>query len=188
MCKRVKPYSEYHKASAAKDGVQGHCKECKKILNKKYEKTRSKSKKKEYAKREWQRKKHDPRYLQRHQQWLDNNRERVKEKAREYRKAKGVLLLYARSNQRAAEKGYDGRIKMVEWAAVLKQTNFMCIACGESPANSIDHVVPLASGGANTYDNIQPMCIRCNLKKGSRSVDFRDSGFIEEVKKDCQEP
>lgn len=186
MCKINKPYSEYHKSSATKDGVQGHCKECKKILGKRYEKTRSKEKKREYARKEWLRKKNDPNYLEKHRQWIENNKEYVRDKAKEYRKNKGVLLLYTRSNQRASRAGYEGRLKMYEWEAVLNQTRFLCIACEEKPADSIDHVIPLSCGGTNTYDNIQPMCIRCNLKKGSRSVDFRNSEFIKAVEEACR--
>lgn len=187
MCRIEKPYSEYHRSSATHDGVQGHCKECKKILGRKYEKTRSREKKKEYQRKDWLKKKDDPVYQARHRKWLEENSERVKEKAKEYRSRKGVALLYTRSNQSAARRGYPGRLRMCEWEEALKQTNFMCIACEQKKADSVDHVVPLSKYGTNTYDNIQPMCIRCNLKKGDRVVDFRDSGFIEAVEKASQE-
>lgn len=187
MCQKTKPYSEYHKMSSSKDGVQGHCKECKRILGKKYEKTRSREKKAEYARKEWLRKKHDPKYQQQHKKWLKENAEYVKQKAKEYREEKGVLLLYTRSNRSAKRRGHEGRLRMHEWNAALEQTDFMCIACEETLADSIDHVVPLSLGGTNTYDNIQPMCIRCNLKKGTRVVDFRDSEFVERVRQKCQE-
>lgn len=184
MCQLVKPYSDFHKASKAPDGLQGHCKECKKILGRKYEKTRSREKKREYQKKDWLRKKVDPAYQAYHKRWLEENAEHVKQKAKEYRKSKGPLLLYTRSNQSASKRGYPGKLTMCEWEAALKQTNFLCIACKENKANSIDHVVPLSRYGTNTYDNIQPMCIRCNLKKGSRVVDFRDSGFVEAIRQE----
>ena len=38
---------------------------------------------------------------------------------------------------------------------------------------SIDHIVPLADGGANTRDNMHPAHIACNERKGSRKVQGR---------------
>lgn len=32
---------------------------------------------------------------------------------------------------------------------------------------TVDHIIPLAEGGTWDWDNLQPMCTRCNSKKGS---------------------
>lgn len=32
---------------------------------------------------------------------------------------------------------------------------------------TIDHIIPKSEGGTNDWDNLQPMCIRCNNKKAS---------------------
>lgn len=40
----------------------------------------------------------------------------------------------------------------------------------------LDHVVPLASGGLNTDDNVQMLCQRCNAKKGAKDpIQFMQS-------------
>jgi hypothetical protein len=36
---------------------------------------------------------------------------------------------------------------------------------------SIDHVVPLARGGAHTLDNVKLACLRCNISKNAKSLD-----------------
>jgi 5-methylcytosine-specific restriction endonuclease McrA len=41
-----------------------------------------------------------------------------------------------------------------------------CYACGEK-ATDIDHVIPLAKGGAHFPANIRPICKRCNSRKGA---------------------
>lgn len=183
MCKIKKSLNDFHKSSNTKDGAQGHCKDCKKILSKKYEKNRDAETKKKYHKNDWQKKKNNPQYLKQHKEWLYKNSEYVKKKAKEYREKNKILLLISRSNQKSKQKGYYGVISMKEWEFVLLMTRYMCIACEDNTADSIDHVLPLSRGGTNTVNNIQPMCLKCNLKKGARHVDFRSREFIEEVKK-----
>ena len=58
-----------------------------------------------------------------------------------------------------------------------------CYYCGKQLSEygfHVDHIIPLSKGGTNTNDNIQLLCPRCNLSKGSKHpVDFRQSqGFL----------
>jgi len=56
----------------------------------------------------------------------------------------------------------------------------VCQACGKeglSPLShsdeflsSIDHITPLSRGGSNGDDNIQLLCLPCNLKKGDMTM------------------
>ena len=54
---------------------------------------------------------------------------------------------------------------------VLARDGHMCQLCGttEEPFH-IDHIVPRSKGGTSDLDNLQVLCKRCNLAKGSRSV------------------
>ena len=47
----------------------------------------------------------------------------------------------------------------------------------------MDHVVPLKLGGANTVDNVQPLCGSCNCKKHLKIIDYRDV-YLENHSKD----
>jgi 5-methylcytosine-specific restriction endonuclease McrA len=184
-CNLEKSRDLFHNAKT-KDGKQGHCKECKKELGPIYEKTRSKEKKRQYGKAEWQAKKNSERYITYRKKWLLENKESVAIKAKKYREENKILLLTARSNQRAKKKGIDGKISRSEWLAALEITHYKCISCEEELANTIDHVISFKNGGTNTYDNIQPMCLRCNLKKGTREVDFRPRGFVESIRENSK--
>jgi 5-methylcytosine-specific restriction endonuclease McrA len=44
---------------------------------------------------------------------------------------------------------------------------FNCAYCG-GPAEHVDHVAPLARGGAHALGNLLPACADCNLEKGAR--------------------
>jgi len=54
---------------------------------------------------------------------------------------------------------------------VLRRDRFSCRNCGASPAKNpsvelnIDHVVPWSDGGATVTENLQTLCMQCNLGK-----------------------
>lgn len=57
---------------------------------------------------------------------------------------------------------------------VYGRDDYRCQYCGDKfpvRALSYDHVVPRASGGQTTWDNIVTACKSCNAVKGNRSCD-----------------
>lgn len=63
-----------------------------------------------------------------------------------------------------------------EWIALCKAHDNKCAACGKATKLHVDHIVPRIKGGADTIDNIQPLCKSCNAKKGTRIIDYRKNG------------
>lgn len=62
------------------------------------------------------------------------------------------------------------------WQAMKERYNFTCLRCGKKEPEitlSIDHVIPIAFGGAHTESNIQPLCTICNIKKHTKVTDYR---------------
>jgi hypothetical protein len=59
---------------------------------------------------------------------------------------------------------------------VVLRDNFSCRHCGASPAKQpgvelhIDHVLPWSKGGESTLENLQTLCLRCNLGKSNLST------------------
>ena len=47
---------------------------------------------------------------------------------------------------------------------------FTCQYCGTSGDLTFDHVVPRASGGVTSWENVVAACSKCNLHKGSKSL------------------
>lgn len=56
---------------------------------------------------------------------------------------------------------------------VFKRDGFKCVYCSAHPPESIlhvDHIVAVASGGANDIDNLATACEACNQGKGARDI------------------
>ena len=58
---------------------------------------------------------------------------------------------------------------------VLQRDRFTCKQCGASPAKTIgvelhvDHITPWSFGGETTFENLQTLCMPCNLGKSNLS-------------------
>lgn len=56
---------------------------------------------------------------------------------------------------------------------ILKRDNFSCRKCGRSPANDqtiilhVDHIIPWSKDGETIIDNLETLCIDCNLGKSN---------------------
>lgn len=53
-------------------------------------------------------------------------------------------------------------------AAVWTRDGGKCRQCGAADYLEFDHIIPRAKGGANTAENLQLLCRRCNLQKSDR--------------------
>jgi 5-methylcytosine-specific restriction endonuclease McrA len=82
--------------------------------------------------------------------------------------------------RRARENGNGGRFSAAQWRALKTMFANRCLRCGRSEPEiklTPDHIVPLSKGGRNDIDNIQPLCLTCNMSKGTTTIDYR-SGAI----------
>lgn len=81
----------------------------------------------------------------------------------------------AKEHRRRARKlAAQGSFTFAEWRALREQYGNKCLACGSSDRLTIDHIVPLAQGGSNFIDNIQPLCLPCNSRKSTKIIDYRN--------------
>src|SRR5690242_11498587 len=111
------------------------------------------------------------------------NRERLYQYNREWSKAhprdSDYIAPYcaaANATARARKLGNQGRFTAREWKALCEHYGNRCLCCGRTPPEitlSVDHVVPLSRGGANTIDNLQPLCRSCNSHKRKKIIDYR---------------
>ena len=57
-------------------------------------------------------------------------------------------------------------------AEVFRRDNHLCLKCGAEDGLSIDHIVPVSKGGQNTLDNLQTLCMPCNISKGVTTISY----------------
>lgn len=171
-CGVAKPLSEYHRDKRAPGGLRRQCKPCR----------RSQVMEWWYDNQE--------RQLQRHRDYVDANRDRVREidRQRYYgnRDARIELAQAVKHSQRARDVGADYDFA-VSREALRERDGDGCHYCGVAmdfarttrrilkDKATIDHVVPISAGGPHTFDNTVLACWGCNSEKRSHDVDsFRD--------------
>ena len=62
--------------------------------------------------------------------------------------------------------------KALSWSKknVMARDNFQCVYCGATGQLNIDHVFPQSRGGKSTFENTVTSCVKCNNKKGGRTL------------------
>ncbi len=68
----------------------------------------------------------------------------------------------------------EGTFTQAQFNQLCASYDNKCLCCGKySNHLTADHVIPISRGGANTIDNIQPLCKSCNSRKHRKTVDYR---------------
>jgi 5-methylcytosine-specific restriction endonuclease McrA len=105
--------------------------------------------------------------------WTEANKERKADMNRAWRLANPDVQTEYKRNRRARETAGGGVVTAPEWRALLTAYGNRCLSCGATSNLELDHVKPLAAGGANTIYNAQPLCRTCNASKATKTVDYR---------------
>lgn len=200
-CQTGKPLTEFGKKSSSSDGLNARCRPCVKVdkaesWSRNGESNRAKLKARYQANREahiaavaaWKkanpdkvsqygrtyRERNPERDLQDTRRWIANNPERAAENFR--RNA---------MKRRARKKGVE--VGKIDLDALWERQGGHCGLCGD-PINrelrypnplskSVDHIVPLAKGGAHEQGNLQWAHLVCNNRKGARAPHDPAAGF-----------
>jgi 5-methylcytosine-specific restriction endonuclease McrA len=151
-CKRFRIPSQFARATGNADGLLNWCRECNRELTREYG-------------REWRRRDYQKNRSKRiaiSSAWNRQHPDSVK--------ARGRV-------RRARKAGSTEHFTIEQWNELCEQYQNRCLCCGETPPRlEPDHVIPLARGGSDTIDNIQPLCPPCNRKKYVRVIDYRVCG------------
>ena len=82
------------------------------------------------------------------------------------------------SRRRAEQHGLTDHFTPEQWLNLIQFYNNQCVFCPQNKTGlTVDHVIPLAEGGQNVIENIQPLCRTCRdffdeigLQKDHRST------------------
>ena len=99
--------------------------------------------------------------------YRERNRRRIAERQKRETDKRRRL----RQNRRARLNGNGGVLSKGIMGILWARQYGLCAAC-DTPlpetGHHLDHIIPLARGGRNEDGNVQLLCPKCNLKKGSR--------------------
>ena len=65
-----------------------------------------------------------------------------------------------------------------QWTKLLQACGYRCLCCGKSQKKlqqtlHADHIRPLSKGGSSLITNMQPLCLKCNAHKHTKTIDYR---------------
>ena len=173
-CGRTLDRAQFYARSDSPDGLRNDCKDCTKERAR-LAVQRNPEKRKEYMRQygevnrahlnEQARvrfKRNDRKLYSR--QYRAQNRQSVLENERRYRVQNRHKETARRLVRRSAMPVDDATI---EYLRILRGD--ICSYCGKS-AGTVDHIVPVADGGTNDWDNLTSACSSCNSRKHDRSL------------------
>lgn len=117
----------------------------------------------------------DPERVRRHtrefmRRWRAANPEQSTRMMREWRAANTERARQHDANKSARRRSAVGTYTAEDVSRLQRLQGFKCAECGKSTKKTyhVDHIMPLALGGANWPTNLQILCPPCNQHKHAR--------------------
>ena len=188
-CGEILHVSKFHKVKNGKYGVEGACKECRKIHNKKY-REEHKDYYKEYHKEYYEDnkeyiKEHSKQYyednkdkvLEKNKQWREDNKDKVLECMKQWHKNNPEKSFNSNSRRRQKENTQGNGITKEQWKEMMDFFDWACAYSGEyiggdnkDKKRTIDHIVALDNGGEHEIWNCVPMFKSYNISKHANNM------------------
>lgn len=98
--------------------------------------------------------------------WQNRNKERSR--IAKWKAVNQGLVSQQRYRRRSRFVGLENSLTHDQWLQIKAAYRHRCAYCGRRKPLTMDHIVPVVSGGSHTSDNIIPACQSCNSSKGSK--------------------
>jgi 5-methylcytosine-specific restriction endonuclease McrA len=106
------------------------------------------------------------------------NPEKMKLLNKEWRSNHPEEMQVYESRRRAKKLGNGGTHTANDWRMIKAMYGNKCVACGrEGGVLTQDHIKPIALGGSDGIENIQPLCKSCNSSKRITEIDYRPAYY-----------
>lgn len=175
----------FNTRNASKDGLSYSCKKCE-VDTAKASYKRVKNKKKQRQRYEENREK----VLDRSREYYEKNKDAILDRCKTYRQNNPEVFRDAGAKRRAilkeVEKVAYTRKEIIdrdsEWLRVDDKDVFIpiCQICGNPvlirSELQIDHIIPLAEGGADAPHNVRVACKTCNIRRPKDGRDTKKEG------------
>lgn len=66
-----------------------------------------------------------------------------------------------------------GTHTQAEWLELLRRCGKRCLRCKKVKRLTKDHIIALYQGGSDSIENIQPLCLACNVASSGHQIDYR---------------
>lgn len=98
--------------------------------------------------------------------WRQRNPEQAKASVLAHYESKPEMYAVYRANRRARKKAAPGAgITAEDIKSISAMQRGLCVYCKEKKPLTLDHIAPLARGGAHDVGNAQMICKSCNSSK-----------------------
>jgi 5-methylcytosine-specific restriction endonuclease McrA len=119
-----------------------------------------------------------------HKEWYQKNREQQnlissnyyysnQDYFKEYRQEHAERYLEHRKNRMGLIRANGGDLTIDQWHEIRNKYGNKCLCCGTTEKISLDHIIPVTKSGKHTAENVQPLCVSCNSRKGVKIIDYR---------------
>lgn len=159
-CEIEKPLEDFPSSSTSKDGHAWQCKSC--VSYRQYVVDRERNlvrMRNHYTNNKES-------YHSAARQWREENRERDRELHRQWAQENPLKAREAGRRRKARMK--DAIVEKVDYSLIIEQYGYVCHICNRAidPKDlHMDHVHPIARGGAHSYENLRPSHGVCNTRK-----------------------
>ena len=155
-CGEARELTEFNRRKRSRDGLDGICKPCDRARNQRYRRENA-DRLRGYEVRRYAENRERRNTATR--RWRAEN----PDKLREYREARPEPDWLSKYRRRCAEYGVEPRVSEFTRDDVVAHwgNGWRCIYC-DRPATGIDHLIPVAEGGAHEVENAAPCCLPCN--------------------------